>query len=153
MQTAILKREVVNDDVVTALLDEHAAERGGRLAVERVDGHWRAGFVVRDDLGEAVIELPVEGPDPSAARRELLIRLAETLEASARLAVRTVEALEMSADVADHLAARHEAIGRSPAAARERRAADRARQAARRARSTRSNRPNGAGTRVTWPMP
>jgi hypothetical protein len=131
----MLKREELNDDAVVALLYEHAAERAGKLAVERVDGHWRAGFVVPNDLGESVIELPTEGPDPSAARRELLIRAAEAAQTSARLAIRTAAALEKSADVADQHAARHELAGRSDAAARERRTADRARHASLRARS------------------
>ena len=131
----MLKREELNDHAVMALLDEHAAERGGRLAVEPIDGRWRAGFAVPDDLGESVIARPVEGPDPPAARRELLIQMAEALETSARLATRTAEALEMSADLADRHAARHELTGRSDDVARERSAANRARQAAQRARS------------------
>ena len=135
MWTAMLKSEQLTDEVVMALLDEHAVELGGRLAVERVDGRWRAGFVVLDGVGESVIALPAEAPHPTAARRELLIRAAEALEMSARLAIRTAEALEMSANVADHEAARHELAGRSDDAVRERQAADRARQASHRARS------------------
>lgn len=135
MRTAMLKSEQLNDEAVMALLREHAVELGGRLAVEPIDGRWRAGFVVLDGVGESVITLPAEGPHPSAARRELLIRAAEAHEMSAHLAIRTAEALEMSASVADHEAARHELAGRSDDAARERVVADRARQASQRARS------------------
>ena len=42
----MLKRVELNEEAVMALLEAHAAERGGRLAVERVDGRWRAGFVL-----------------------------------------------------------------------------------------------------------
>ena len=89
MPTAIVKRRHPNEEAVMALLEAHAAERGGTVAVERVDGHWRAGFVLPDDLGESVVALPAEGPDPSAARRELLIRTAEAFETSTRLAIQT----------------------------------------------------------------
>ena len=89
MRTAIVKRRNLNEEAVMALLEAHAAERGGTVAVERVDGHWRAGFVLPDDLGESVVALAAEGPDASAACRELLIRTAEALETSARLAIRT----------------------------------------------------------------
>jgi hypothetical protein len=135
MRTAMLKPEQLNDEAVMALLDEYAVEPGGRLAIERIDGRWRAGFAVLDDVGESVIALPAEGPYPSAARWELFMRAAEALEASARLAIRTAEALEMSARVADQEATRHEFAGRSDDAARERHVADRARRASRRARS------------------
>jgi len=104
-----------------ALLDAHAAERGSRVAVQQVDGHWRAGFVVPDDLGESVIELSGSGPDPPAALHDLLIRTAEALETSAGLAEEHAEMLERA--------------GRSDDAAWERRGADRSRQAAQRARS------------------
>jgi len=56
---------------LVARLNAEAARRGGKVAVERVDGHWRAGFVVRDDLGENVILLEVSGPDRDSALRRL----------------------------------------------------------------------------------
>jgi hypothetical protein len=55
-----------------ALLDEQAAKQGAMLAIERVDGHWRAGFAALDRLGEYVITQRAYGPDRSAALRQLL---------------------------------------------------------------------------------
>jgi hypothetical protein len=52
-------------------LRERARTNGMRLAVERVNGHWRAGFVVTDGAGEAVFELLANGPDESSAVRAL----------------------------------------------------------------------------------
>ena len=114
-----------------ALLDAQAVERGGRVAVEQVDGRWRAGIVVPDDLGEAVIELSGDGPDAPSALHQLLIR--------------TAEALERSAGLAEEHAAKLEQVGRSDDAAWERRAANRARQAARRARLYAEESPEQSG--------
>jgi hypothetical protein len=39
--------------------------------VERVNGHWRAGFVVRNGVGEHVFVLHAIGPDEDTAIRRL----------------------------------------------------------------------------------
>jgi hypothetical protein len=52
-------------------LQEDAAKRGLLLAVERVNGHWRAGFVVRNGVGEHVFVLHAIGPDEDTAIRRL----------------------------------------------------------------------------------
>ena len=126
-----MMRKHANDEAITVLLDAHAAERGGRVVVEQVDGHWRAGFLIPDDLGESVIALSGSGPDPQAARRQLLIRTAEALERSASLAMQHAERLERA--------------GRNDDAGRERRAAKHARQAAERARLYAEGKPEQAG--------
>jgi len=121
MRTATVKRQQVDDQAVLALLDAHAAERGGRVVIEEVNGRWRAGFVVQDDLGEGAIELSGSGRDRPAALHQLLVRTADALERSARLAEDEAEMLERA--------------GRSDESAAERCAADRARQAAQLGRS------------------
>jgi hypothetical protein len=52
-------------------LEERAAKSGMRVAVARVDGHWRAGFVSPDDLGEWVFGLHATGRDRATAIRRL----------------------------------------------------------------------------------
>jgi len=44
-----------------------------RIAVDRVEGHWRAGFLTTNELGESVFVLYVIGPDEGTA----IDRLAE----------------------------------------------------------------------------
>ena len=61
-----------------ARLEEQAAERGMRIAVDRVDGHWRAGFLQTNELGESVFVLHTSGPDEDAALRRLAQLVAET---------------------------------------------------------------------------
>ena len=41
------------------------------LAVDHIDGHWRAGFLVTNELGERVFALQALGPDESTALRRL----------------------------------------------------------------------------------
>jgi hypothetical protein len=48
-------------------LEERAGRSGLRLAVDHVDGHWRAGFLVTDELGESGFALHGGGPDDEAA--------------------------------------------------------------------------------------
>jgi len=38
-------------------LEEQAANSGMEIAVDRINGHWRAGFLTTDELGEAVFVL------------------------------------------------------------------------------------------------
>ena len=38
-----------------------------RLAVDRVNGHWRAGFLATNELGEAEFVLRASGPDEGTA--------------------------------------------------------------------------------------
>ena len=56
-----------------AQLEELAAKSGMRIAVDRVDGHWRAGFLHTNELGESVFAVHVTGPDECTA----IDRLAE----------------------------------------------------------------------------
>jgi len=42
-----------------------------RLAVDRVDGHWRAGFVATNELGESVFVRHAIGPDEGTATSRL----------------------------------------------------------------------------------
>ena len=76
-----VERRHRSDETVVALLDAEAAKRGGRLAIERVDGRWRVGFAVPDELGEIVIRQATAGPDPVRAMRKLLELVAESPEA------------------------------------------------------------------------
>jgi len=57
-------------DELTRLKAE-AARSGMGIAVDRVDGHWRAGFLSTDELGEAVFVLHATGPDRATAIRRL----------------------------------------------------------------------------------
>ena len=66
-----MESDHLSDEAVAALLKALAAEHGGRVAIEHVDGHWRAGFAVRDELGEIVIRLSVDAPDRAAVMRKL----------------------------------------------------------------------------------
>ena len=50
-----------------ARLEEQAARNGMRLAVDRVNGHWRAGFLATNELGEAEFVLRASGPDEGTA--------------------------------------------------------------------------------------
>jgi hypothetical protein len=68
------EREHLDDEAIVELLDAQAARQGAMLAVHRVDGYWRAGFVALDDLGEIVVGEPAHGPDRSAALHQLLAR-------------------------------------------------------------------------------
>ncbi len=52
-------------------LEERAAKGGMTLAVGRIDGAWRAGFVVTNDLGESIFVLHASGPDEGTAVRRL----------------------------------------------------------------------------------
>jgi len=52
-------------------LEERAADSGMEIAVDRVNGHWRAGFLTTDELGEAVFVLHATGPDRATAIRNL----------------------------------------------------------------------------------
>lgn len=52
-------------------LEQQAARHGMRLAVDHIDGHWRAGFVTTDEGGEAVFTLHASGPDEGTAIRRL----------------------------------------------------------------------------------
>jgi len=52
-------------------LEERAAKGGMTLAVGRIDGYWRAGFVVTNDLGESIFVLHASGPDECTAVRRL----------------------------------------------------------------------------------
>jgi len=56
-----------------ARLEELAAESGMQIAVDRVDGHWRAGFLYTNELREPVFAVHAMGPDESTA----IDRLAE----------------------------------------------------------------------------
>jgi hypothetical protein len=71
----------LSNETVVALLDAEAAKRGGKLVTELVDGHWRAGFAVPDELAEIVIRQAADGPDPATAMRKLLELAAESPEA------------------------------------------------------------------------
>jgi hypothetical protein len=71
----------LSDETVVVLLDAEAAKRGGKLVTELVDGHWRAGFAVPDELGEIVIRQAADGLDPPTAMRKLLELAAESPEA------------------------------------------------------------------------
>lgn len=52
-------------------LKQHAAHRGMRVAVDHVDGHWRAGFLHVNEVGEWVFVLHAIGPDEETAIRRL----------------------------------------------------------------------------------
>ncbi len=52
-------------------LEERAAKGGMTLAVGRIDGYWRAGFVVTNDFGESIFVLHASGPDECTAVRGL----------------------------------------------------------------------------------
>ena len=52
-------------------LEEQAATRGMTVAVDRVDGHWRAGFLSPDDFEESAFVLHASGPDRATAIRRL----------------------------------------------------------------------------------
>jgi len=65
-----------DDEILTALLEAEAARRAAKLAVGFVDGRWRAGFVVQDDLGELVIELGAYAPTCVEALETLAERVA-----------------------------------------------------------------------------
>jgi hypothetical protein len=52
-------------------LEERAAKGGMTLAAGRIDGYWRAGFVVTNDLGESIFVLHASGPDECTAVRGL----------------------------------------------------------------------------------
>ena len=52
-------------------LEEQAAKRGMTIAVDCVDGQWRAGFVSPGDFEEAVFVLHASGPDRATAIRRL----------------------------------------------------------------------------------
>ena len=107
-----------SDETVVALLDAEAAMRGGRLVVERVDGRWRAGFAVPDELGEIVIRQATNGPDPATTMRKLLELVAESPEApvgdppavddhgfnedDALLIVREILGLELATEIRIH---------------------------------------------------
>jgi hypothetical protein len=52
-------------------LEEQAANRGMTVAVDRVDGHWRAGFLSPYDVQESVFVLHASGPDRATAIRQL----------------------------------------------------------------------------------
>jgi hypothetical protein len=52
-------------------LEELAARSGMRIGVDRVNGHWRAGLVSTNGLGEAVFVLHATGPDRATAIRRL----------------------------------------------------------------------------------
>ena len=52
-------------------LEERAAKGGMTLAVGQIDGSWRAGFVVTNDLGESIFVLHASGPDEGTAVRRL----------------------------------------------------------------------------------
>ena len=51
-------------------LQQYAARTGTTIAIDRVDGHWRAGFIA-NQLGEVVFVLHAVGPDESTAIRNL----------------------------------------------------------------------------------
>lgn len=55
---------------ITASLNAEAARRDATLRVEPIDGEWHAGFVVRTEVGEAIL-LSVNGPDRATALRRL----------------------------------------------------------------------------------
>ena len=68
------RREAVEPRDVSeefARLEEQAAKNGMRLAVDHVDGHWRAGFLTRNAVGEWVFALHATGPDEDTAVRGL----------------------------------------------------------------------------------
>ncbi len=52
-------------------LEEQAANRGMTVAVDRVNGHWRAGFLSPDEVQEPVFVLHASGPDRATAIRQL----------------------------------------------------------------------------------
>jgi hypothetical protein len=54
-----------------ARLEEQAAKAGMTIAVDRVDGHWRAGFLSPSDFEESVFALHASGPDRATAIRRL----------------------------------------------------------------------------------
>lgn len=60
-------------------LDAQAARSGMRLAVDWVDGEWRAGFLETNELGEAEFVLHATGPDGGTAIGRL-VELAADLD-------------------------------------------------------------------------
>jgi hypothetical protein len=58
-----------------ARLETEAAERGMRVAVDRVNGHWRAGLLQANELGESVFVIHATGPDEGTAIRRLAERV------------------------------------------------------------------------------
>lgn len=54
-------------------LERQAAKSGMSIAVDRVNGHWRAGFLMTNEVGEPVFGLHAVGPDEGTA----ITRLAE----------------------------------------------------------------------------
>jgi hypothetical protein len=52
-------------------LEEQAAETGMKLAIERLNGHWRAGFVVANCNGDCVFALHAVAPDEDTAVQKL----------------------------------------------------------------------------------
>ena len=52
-------------------LEEQAARTGMKLAVERLNGHWRAGFVLANRNGDCVFALHAIGADEDAAIQKL----------------------------------------------------------------------------------
>jgi len=49
-----------------------------RVAVDRVDGHWRAGLLQANELGESVFVIHATGPDEGTAIRRLTERVDES---------------------------------------------------------------------------
>ena len=61
-------RKAVHDSTdQLAWLDAKAARNGMTLAVDWVDGDWRAGFLETNELGEAEFVLHASGPDGRTA--------------------------------------------------------------------------------------
>jgi hypothetical protein len=52
-------------------LEEQAAMGGMTVAIDRVDGHWRAGFLSPSDFEESAFTLHATGPDKATAIRRL----------------------------------------------------------------------------------
>lgn len=52
-------------------LEDEAAKTGMKLAIERLNGHWRAGFVLANRNGDCVFALHAVGPDEDAAIQRL----------------------------------------------------------------------------------
>jgi hypothetical protein len=65
-----MEAEHENSELLTRL-EEQAANRGMTVAIDRVDGHWRAGFLSPDDVQEPVFVLHASGPDRATAIRRL----------------------------------------------------------------------------------
>lgn len=79
-----VKAEHATGEELLAQLREYAAETGTTLGIDRVDGHWRAGFIANDELGEVGFALHALGRDETTAIRRLAeLMAARRLETSA----------------------------------------------------------------------